>query len=377
MRTARANNPSIRSLLNSLYPGCGEIYTRRLASTKAKEPIVFIKMKTMLDDDETTFSVIKKKFSFNAKNPNKRQDPNLFYPEVLRVVNEDIELTEEDRIGNIMLATKDDLEIHYGEKGIEASADRSPQKLLTKKKLITKDSFGVLEIEQGVPFQIRASNSVNVATLVRCHLMKVPTIEENVKRFSLDLISELPDDYGKKISIELQRRIFRDRNYENFYEEVTSKVFPPTEHVRSSGTLMNFERKQFGIDNTTDTHYHPGERVLLVFTTEKEAGVTLNFCGTEESPEDRKDCEVRKDFPRNSFLALTFPSYTHHKFHGEFVCLSIHPRDGQNIIDAVKSGTLPKGFLESATVFSKTKTEADKWEVSKSSGEQKKQGRSR
>jgi hypothetical protein len=141
---------------------------------------------------------------------------------------------------------------------------------------------------------------------------------------------------------------------------VTSIVDKPTHFNKSSGTLMNFEksfqRKSVSNTNTTGSHYHPGDRRLHILTTNKKAGATLNFCGINEDPTKRKDCEVRLVFPKNSLSVLKFPGFTHHKFHGEFVCMSVHPMVGHNIIDAVQSGTLLKGFLESATVFSPTTT---------------------
>ena len=65
-------------------------------------------------------------------------------------------------------------------------------------------------------------------------------------------------------------------------------------------------------------------------------------------------------------MVLNFPPYTHHKFDGEFVCVSVHPREGINLIEALESGLLPKGFLESATVFSKTLDDKkEQWNLSK------------
>ena len=304
MRPARITKTVTDLLLNSLSPAYSPIYhNKRSISLSAKEPINFIEIKKMSGDDISTVALgLKNNIIYHPKG----QNLDLVTPKILQVRDEDIELTEEDKKGKIILATKDDLEILYGERGKVASKESPPSKLLTKKYVVPGGSFGVLGVDKHVPFQIKASDRENVVAIASCNLTNFLSIEDSLKRYSMDLLTDLPVDVAKRISIKIQGRIFEDRGNENFYEEVTSKVFTPTEHIRSSGTLMNFERKQFGIDNTTDSHYHPGERALLIFTTEKEAGVTLNFCGTEESPEDRKDCEVRKDFPRNSFLMKTF-----------------------------------------------------------------------
>ncbi|MBL6664235.1 MAG: hypothetical protein ISQ34_00125 [Rickettsiales bacterium] len=191
--------------------------------------------------------------------------------------------------------------------------------------------------------------------------MEVPTFEENISRYNLVKIIDIPPETAKILSINLQRAIYEDKNNEYFYEEVTAKKYSPTKYNRSSGTLMNFETDLLGVERRTESHYHPGERSLYIVTTNKTAGVTLNFCGIVESPDDRKDCEVKLEFPKNSILSLNFPPYTHHKFNGEFICMSIHPREGANLIESLENGTLPKGFLESATVFS---PKGESWRVS-------------
>jgi hypothetical protein len=96
-----------------------------------------------------------------------------------------------------------------------------------------------------------------------------------------------------------------------------------------------------------------------------KSGVTLNFCGVNENPDDRKDSKVDIEFPKNSMMVLNFPLFTHHKFHGDFVCMSVHPKEGNKLIEATRSGTLPRGFLESATVFSQTSEDTEKWGISK------------
>jgi hypothetical protein len=234
------------------------------------------------------------------------------------------------------------------------------------KKSITLDSgfVGSVIIRQHTPFFLSPNNKENFYAFNDDFHQPILDHEENIKRYSLDVVHQLSLDDAKRLNIEMQKRIFHDYTKESFYEEVTSKVYKPTIHNRSSGTLMSFETEEYGRDKTTTMHYHPGERSLHIVTTKKPAAVTLNFCGVAENPEERKDCEVHLKFPENSKLVLNFPPYTHHKFHGDFVCLSVHPSEGLNLIEASQSGTLPKGFLESATVFSATKENQEKWNLS-------------
>ncbi len=204
----------------------------------------------------------------------------------------------------------------------------------------------------------------NNFALASCQLDRTYEHSENIERYSVNIVCKLEPEQAKQLSLALQTKIFYDRKNEYFYEEVTSKVYKPTEHNRSSGTLMNFTNNEPGTEKTTATHFHPGERSLIIVTTSKKAGVTLNFSGIAENPDERKDCEQHIKFPENSVVVLNFPAYTHHKFHGEFDCMSVHPREGANLIKAVQLGTLPKGFLESATVFSRTYKDPEKWDIS-------------
>ncbi len=93
---------------------------------------------------------------------------------------------------------------------------------------------------------------------------------------------------------------------------------------------------------------------MVIFTTDKPSSATLNFCGISENPDEREDSKVHLKFEENSIMVLNFPHYTHHKFCGEFVCVSIHPNEGLNLIEALQSGNLSAGFLKTATIFSKT-----------------------
>jgi hypothetical protein len=229
---------------------------------------------------------------------------------------------------------------------------------------IPKGTYGVLDVLKHVPFSIFALDPTKSFAVAGCPLEEVLTHEENIKRYSLNTSCSLSPDDAKRLSIEIQRRIFNDYTKQKFYEEVTSIVYKPNPENRSSGTLMNFESEDHSHDRTTAMHYHPGERSLHIITTKKPAAVTLNFCGIAENPDERKDCEVHLKFPENSMLVLNFPPCTHHKFHGDFVCMSVHPREGTNLIRAVSTGTLPKGFLESATVFSNTSIDPKVWHLS-------------
>ncbi len=358
----RYTNPLVRSFLDSTQAGLAEIYSRRISISKFDNPDSVAKYTHIADADK----YISQKFAQRLK-------PKPFLtgataidlrdPKIMQSSAMDVELSENDKVSSLMLSSVDGMIFRFGDLGKAPSQKVRPKDLLKHELTIPERSLGILEIKNHVPFSIEAKNPEEAFAYAACELTEVVDHEKNIKRYSMDVLSQVSKDDIKRLSIELQRRIFNDHEKETFYEEVTSKVYKPTEYNRSSGTLMNFESEDYYRDKTTAMHYHPGERSLLIITTKKPAGVTLNFCGITENPDLRKDCEVHLDFPENSITILNFPPYTHHRFHGDFVCMSIHPREGVNLIKSLQSGTLPMGFLESATVFSSTERD-EKWDLS-------------
>jgi len=351
---------TLNTILNGAGHGYSSIYQSRLYSSESGDntPIQYTKIKSVEYAEIDSFLILPKKLQKYPKG-------NLLDTQIrkiLQVANQDISISPEDSKGQLVVFSKDDINIKYGERGVAASSSTTPDSLLTKDYKIPAQSFGVIDIQEHVPFRIDTRDEQSFV-MSSSQLLEVPTYEESISRYSLSKIIEVPPETAKILSLNLQRTIYEDKNNEYFYEEVTSKQYPPTKYNRSSGTLMNFEKDEDESTKRTDSHYHPGERSLYIVTTNKSSGVTLNFCGIAESPDDRKDCEVKLEFPKNSLVSLNFPPYTHHKFRGEFVCMSIHPREGVNLIESLENGTLPRGFLESATVFS-SKGDEENWKLS-------------
>jgi hypothetical protein len=355
LQQAKKMSPALNSLLRQVGPSFGAIYTKHFSSSVQKlSEIAFTSLKA-IDPDDTQNFIEKLSSKINSKQRIGIGDS------VYTTSSDDIELSSEDKVGQIILVAKDDISVHYGEHGIAPSNDIRPDQLLKKSIQIPRNLFGVLDIPYHTPFRIMAKPG-QVFALKACELKEVLNHEDNIRRYSLTKVIDLPSETAKIISLRLQQSILENKKNEYFYEEITSRLYAPSKHNRSSGTLMSFDSDSL----TTASHYHLGERSLHIITTHKAAGVTLNFCGINEIPEERKDCEVNLKFSKNSLMVLNFPPHTHHKFDGEFVCVSVHPREGENLIEALESGLLPKGFLESATVFSKTlDDEKDKWNLSK------------
>lgn len=295
---------------------------------------------------------------------------------VFEVRTEDIEKSESDKFGSIIIITDSEAKVKYGDCGVKPSETKTPLELLKNSLAIPARSLGVLNIKKHTPFLIETENKKSVI-LNTAELQEVLNHKENIKQGSLTTVCKLESEDAKKLTLDIQRKIYRDNNKEYFYEEVTSVVYKPTLSNPSSGTLMNFEANDPKENKTTAMHYHPGQRSLHIITANKAAGVTLNFCGVNENPDERKDSEVYIEFPKNCMVVLNFPSYTHHKFHGEFVCMSVHPKEGHNLIEALQSGKLEGGFLESATVFSNADQNQEQWKISIPQDDQAKRGVSR
>ena len=335
--------PSVSQVLSGIRPSLGAIY--RNHSSRA------IQGNVSYDIIENSGESIRRLKELAEKSAMKRLD--LKPPQAIKTVNYDLEISAADRFGKLIIGSESDVVIRYGDCGITPSSSVALKDLLKYELRIPSGNLGVLTTRHHTPFLIDASATDCVA-IPTSFIEVVPEYnqKEISSRVSMVKTLELEEDLAKTLSIEVQRRIFNDRSREKFYEEVTSVDDFPTKQNTSSGTLMNFEYITIDESNSTALHYHPGERRLHILTTNKSAGVVLNFCGINEDPLQRMDCEAILRFPLNSFLTLKFPAFTHHKFFGEFVCNSVHPKEGENMIDLIESGKLPKGFLESATIFS-------------------------
>ena len=354
------SNNILRQTLNRFNPAIYHIHIRKFSDRFKLNPATLIDYGIIKD-----IRVSEEAVTSMSKELDNKKSPllNLAKPKVLQVATEDIEISDKDKFGTLTIASAVSFHIRYGEYGIMPSLKSTPTDLLTKELLIQGGSLGVLSIKKHVPFLIDSKDPSKTIVLNATELREIYKHEENITRYSMDKICDLKPERARQISLALESQIFDDRNNELFYEEVTSKVYKPTKYNKSSGTLMNFTNND-PRDKTTAMHYHPGDRVLMIVTTNQTSGITLNFCGVAENPEHKKDCEKFIEFPKNSMIVVNFPAYTHHKFMGNFNCISIHPKEGENLISAVQSGTLPRGFLESATVFSKTKNEDDSWKLS-------------
>lgn len=358
-------NHGLSYYLNRVNPGSATIYNRCFSSSSSEE---LLRYTSVMDLPKENYGEVVGRLSNligeRSGGGNNSRKLDLVNPYVLKTRAMDVELTEEDRYGKIILASEDDINIRYGDCGFAPSASIKPTDLLKYQIKIRGGSFGVLDTKHHTPFLIEVANPERVFAMAINNIVRVEEYsrKEVEGSCSINPRLDLPEDLARRLHIKIQDKIFSDHRNERFFEEVTLLSSPPTPINPSSMTYMNFERRKYGMDNSTDSHYHPGDRMLDVLTISKEAGVKLNFCGINENPEERKDCEVVLNFPLNSFVTVKFPAYCHHKFYGDFVCVSIHPQDGPNIIEAVKNGTLPKGFLESATVFS-SKEKDNKWIV--------------
>ena len=367
LRAGRYANAQIHQHLMGIAPNLGinlNKHTIRYASSSTNKPVEFIPLLNGIDNKKTDDILNISKEKYTVYPYGTRLDINRHsFP--LMVSIEDVVPKTTSR--QLTFLSNGGGTLHYGKQGIAPSAKTTPEQLLTEQIPLEKNTLGIINMQQHVPFLIKTPEKSRSLIILGNEIVPVLPHEENIKRSSLDNVVNLDPDISKILTLELQMKTYKDKNRENFYEEITSKVDKPTFTNQSSGTLMLFE----GADDTTAYHYHPGERRLHLITTIKPSGVILNFCGINESPDKRKDTEVAIPFPKNSISVLKFPAFTHHKFYGEFVCQSVHPKEGSNLIEQVNSGKIiEQGFLEYATVFSKmpgdvasSKIDGNTWKV--------------
>jgi len=349
----RNSNP-LRSILSSFGPQCYPILTTiRSKSSKSGDPISFTPLEKI--SDESGLLKINETIAHVNKHIIPSQSKKITY-----FTNDDI--GEESEYSPIIIGSVDDIAVHYGQEGIMPREHQTQQDMLTDTFNIQGGQIGILDVKRQVPLKLDMSERSVAISLGE--LKNYPTHKENITRCSLYPLNDhpLPDKVSKSVTAKLRDRIHSDLDNEYFGNEITLPVYKPNESNKSSATLMDFDERGTGLQ-ASDTHYHPGERVLYIFTTDKPSGVSINLCGIKENPEDRKDCEINYEFPLNSIIILKFPSLAWHNFNGDFVCISNHSREGDNFIKAVQEGSLDKEFLASATTFIEEKDNKDqKWQ---------------
>ncbi len=271
---------------------------------------------------------------------------------VIMASKTDIEISREDQFTGIHVLSEEGATVEYGEYGVLTSSDKpNPKDLLKYRLEIPPKSEGIVVARKNVPLSLEFRNPATSYAHSYLEMENVLEHELNKKRFGFERICELSPDDAERVSIELQRTILYSPDKQKFGKETVAVTGKLGSHGNSSAVLMAF-RTRDGKDSSTDMHYHPGERFLIVVTGNRPAGAIFNFCGVAENPDDRKDSEVVLEFPPNSILQLRFPQGVHHKFTGDFICDSIHLREGENFRALAKDKKLFKGFLQAATIFS-------------------------
>lgn len=268
---------------------------------------------------------------------------------------------KKNSFNSLIIGSLDDIEIRYGEEGVMAKKNESLDDILSNSLFIKKCQTGILDIKTQVPFQIKSSRESFIISLEETKIF--PSYEENLKRSSMYIINKnSPFDkiISKAITSKISDTILGNPNNQSFGDGLeTSLIIDKADYDNKSTThAMVFDGRS-GSDGSASTHYHYGERVLIILTTDKDAGVKVNTCGIKEEPENRKDLEVEYKFKPNSITLLKFPSLAWHKFSGDFVCFSLHTVEIDELIDRMNKGENIEKFLEENTVFSKQRD--NKW----------------
>lgn len=343
-------SPRLRGVLNSFGANTYNAFiTHRSKTSKADDLVIsFVPLVTFSEDSE--LQKFQKLYYQNGKNRFNPGDRGINYFSI-----DDIGYKK----GQMIIGSLDDIEIKFGEPGIMARKGQTKKELLPFTKHIEGGTIGMLEVGRQVPFSIKMSN--NSLAIAIEEMKKFPSFSENINRCSMHVLNKnkLPDKVSGSISHSLRYNIYNNLKNERFGNEITLPIYKADGENRSSSILMNFVGIDKEIENS-DTHYHPGERVLYIFTEDSDSGVTINLCGINEIPDDRPDLRKSYNFPKNSIIVLKFPALAWHQFKGRFVCISNHPKEGENFIHAVKNNSLTDGYLTTATVFVEEKSKKHK-----------------
>jgi len=244
------------------------------------------------------------------------------------------------------------VEIKYAERGVLPNKEgQDPAEICTKSIKIEPGS-GFVKFPYDTAFYIDGNDKEKVAICHLSDLQPVLKVEERLEQVKLCHVVGLNPEVIKKLSDALAKSVTSSDDMEIFFEEKTKPELKPTPGGPYSVTSMIFESQHGDDDLTSPFHHHPGDRVLLIFTTNNPASVTTAVCGKNDKLDENQDSCQHHEFKQNSVSILSFSDGVHHKFHGDFTCFSFHPRDGDNLIKSLQSGNLEEGFLASATQFS-------------------------
>ena len=99
---------------------------------------------------------------------------NLRDPEILQVKPEDIEISEKDQYGCILLISDEQVIVRYGEYGIAPSETKTAIDLLQHTLEIEPRTSGVLNIRKHVPFRIEALVPSKTVAMAMTKLFQFP-----------------------------------------------------------------------------------------------------------------------------------------------------------------------------------------------------------
>jgi len=358
-------------LLNGIKPGLASIAQKRLFSSddnlhKHSEER-FVRY-TTISEDASVFERIKSATDgAHVKDGKKFTKASLQQQKVMIGKPGDVELRENDAYSKILVVSKSKatlpLTIRYGGRGVAPSPTKTPEQLLERSFTLPKGEVGIVGIRNHVPFSFDSASEdeAEILPLDDLRVVKEYDREEIEQRSSMTKVLELPNYIARTINAEMVKKVCSDTKHEDFYEETTLPLIKPDATNQSSETAMIFDYEEGIGKHATKSHYHPGDRVLYVFTTNVPSGVTLNHCGINEDPNKCPHTAVHYDFPPNSLIILRFEESNHPRFKGKFTCISGHPKDGKNIIENIGKGNA--GFLASATVFSQENGNVDIWDA--------------
>ncbi len=301
----------------------------RQISTEGKDRVVTInglKIPQTLPEILSTFEF----------QPDKNEDLNYGDTAVFRYEPSDLYSLTTDK-PQIAVICEKDVTLFYGQFGTNPNLNKPKPSDILADKLIIPKGYNIIDISPMVPFQI-VGEGYQVKKLLRPkdygEFKEVLSAKESVRSVEVDKILDLSYKNAEVVAATLSGLIFAHPKQGTFGPEATGPIVPPSRYSEQSLTLMRFHDSKSNTQSSSPCHFHLSKRMLIIITTNEPASATFYTSGIAEEI-DEQSPKISFDFEKNSIYSLTFPTGTHHQFHGYLFAGSFHAYDSPNVMKSL------------------------------------------
>jgi hypothetical protein len=234
----------------------------------------------------------------------------------------------------IVVICEKDATLSYGKLGTNPNLNKPKPSDILDEQLIIPKGYNIIDVPPMVPFQIRGKD-YQVKKLLRHkdygEFKEVLSAKESIRSVEVDKILDLSYKNAEVIAATLQGLIFAHPKQGTFGPEATGPIVPPSKFSEQSLTLMRFHDSKSNTESSSPCHFHLSKRMLIIVTTNEPASATFYTSGIAEKI-DEQSPKISVNFEKNSIYSLTFPTGTHHQFHGYLFAGSFHAYDSPNVM---------------------------------------------